>query len=50
MSVPVAHAGHWLESVVYLVPIVGFALWLAFTTIKDRRSRRRGEAGDADAG
>jgi hypothetical protein len=49
MTLVIAHAGHWLESVVYLVPIVGFALWLAFTTIKDRRSRRRGEAGDADA-
>ena len=49
MMVPVAHAGHWLESVVYLVPIVGFALWLAITPIKDRRSRS-GEGGDADAG
>ena len=48
--VPMAHAGHWLESVVYLVPIVGFALWLAVTTIKDRRSRRHAEGGDADAG
>ena len=45
-----AHTGHWLESVVYLVPIVGFALWLAVTTIKDRRSRRHGVGGDADAG
>jgi hypothetical protein len=50
MMVPVAHAGHWLESVVYLVPIVGFALWLAITTIKDRRSRGHEEGGDADAG
>ena len=47
---PMAHAGHWLESVVYLVPIVGFALWLAVATIKDRRSRRHAEEGDADAG
>jgi hypothetical protein len=45
-----AHAGHWLESVVSLVPIVGFALWLAITTIKDKRSRRHGEGGDADIG
>ena len=47
--VPIAHAGHWLESVVYLVPIVGFALWLAFTTIKDRRARARGEGGGRDS-
>ena len=36
-----AHSGHWLESVVYLVPIVGFALWLAVATIRDRRSGHR---------
>ena len=50
MMVPVAHAGHWLESVVYLVPIVGFALWLGITTIRDRRSRRHDGGGDPDAG
>ena len=50
MFIPIAHAGHWLESVVYLVPIVGFGLWLAVTTIKDKRARRRGEHGDAGAG
>ena len=44
MTVRLAHAGHWLESVVYLVPIVGFALWLAITTIRDRRRRRDGGA------
>ena len=43
-----AHAGHWLESVIYLVPIVGFALWLGVTAIKDRR-RRRAEGGDLSA-
>jgi hypothetical protein len=40
-----AHAGHWLESLVYLVPIVGFAIWLGVTTVKDRR-RQRDEAQD----
>ena len=46
MTLVFAHAGHWLESIVYLVPIVGFALWLAITAIKDRR-RQRDEGGDA---
>ena len=50
MMIPLAHAGHWLESVVYLVPIVGFGLWLAVTTIKDRRRQRREGGGDADGG
>ncbi len=45
---PLAHAGHWLESVVYLVPIVGFGLWLAYTTIQDRRRRRREGADEAE--
>jgi hypothetical protein len=50
MMVPLAHAGHWAESVIYLVPIIGFGLWLGITTLRDRRARRRGEGGDPDAG
>ena len=42
----IAHAGHWLESLVYLVPIGGFAIWLGVTTVKDRR-RQREEGGGA---
>lgn len=44
-----AHGGemHWYESIIYLVPIVGFGAWLAVTTIKDRREQRR-ERNDAN--
>lgn len=49
MTLVIAHTGHWLESVVYLVPIVGFGLWLAITTFRDRRERRQGGRSDADA-
>ena len=48
LSLVLAHASHWLESVVYLVPIVGFAIWLGVATIKDRRSRAN--EPDAEAG
>jgi hypothetical protein len=40
-----AHAGHWLESLVYLVPICGFAIWLGITTVKDRRRQRAEGSG-----
>ena len=44
----IAHAGHWLESLVYLVPIVGFAVWLVITTVKDRRRQRAEGGGPSD--
>jgi hypothetical protein len=44
MTPVVAHAGHWIESVVYLVPVAGFALWLVVVAVRDRR-RRRPEGG-----
>ena len=46
MTLVFAHAGHWLESIVYLIPILGFAIWLAIIAIKDRR-RGGSEGGDA---
>ena len=42
MTLVLAHGTHWLESVVYLVPILGFAIWLGVATVKDRRRRERG--------
>jgi hypothetical protein len=32
-----AHAGHWLTSIAYFVPVIGFLIWLAVTQIKERR-------------
>ena len=34
-----AHAAHWITSVAYFVPVVGFLLWLAITQIRQRRQR-----------
>ena len=36
-----AHAGHWLTSVAYFVPVVGFLVWLAIVQIRERRGRER---------
>ena len=33
-----AHAGHWLTTIAYFVPVVLFLAWLLITQIKDRRS------------
>lgn len=42
MTMYVAHAGHWLTSVAYFVPVVAFLIWLLVTQIKDRRGRSGG--------
>ena len=39
---PLAHAGHWLTTVAYFLPVVVFLVWLAVVQIKERRNRSRG--------
>jgi hypothetical protein len=41
----VAHAGHWITSIAYFVPVLGFLIWLGLTTWRDRRRQRRPEGG-----
>jgi hypothetical protein len=36
----IAHAGHWLVSLAYFVPVLGFLGWLVVTQIRERRSGR----------
>jgi hypothetical protein len=33
----IAHAGHWLVSAAYFVPVLGFLIWLGITQLRDRR-------------
>jgi hypothetical protein len=40
MAPVVAHTGHWISSVLILVPTVGFILWLVAVTVRDRRRAR----------
>ena len=36
----IAHAGHWLVQLAYLAPVAGFLIWLALTTLRERRGQR----------
>lgn len=45
-AVPIAHAGHWLVNVLYLVPLVLVVGMLALSSVRDRRA----EAAEAAAG
>ena len=36
----VAHAGHWLATLVYVIPLIAFALWMGFVVVRDRLNRR----------
>ena len=36
---PLGHAGHWITSVVYFAPVVGFLAWLTFITVRERMGR-----------
>ena len=40
-----AHAGHWIESLLILVPTLGFIGWLVIVTMRERRKERRGSGG-----
>jgi hypothetical protein len=43
MTVPIAHAGHWLANVAYAAPVLVLVGWMAVAKVKDARARRRGE-------
>lgn len=36
-----AHAGHYVTTVLYFVPVVAFLVWLLLTQLRERRSRRK---------
>jgi threonine/homoserine/homoserine lactone efflux protein len=43
----VAHAGHWITSIAYFVPVLGFLIWLGLTTWRDRHRQRTQEDPDS---
>jgi hypothetical protein len=36
-----AHAGHWVSSLLILLPTVAFIVWLVLITVRDRRRDRQ---------
>jgi hypothetical protein len=38
----IAHAGHWMTTVAYFIPVVAFLIWLIVTQIRERRQRKHG--------
>jgi hypothetical protein len=38
----IAHAGHWLTTIAYFVPVVAFLAWLIVTQVNQRRRSRSG--------
>ena len=43
----IAHAGHYLVTIAYFLPVVAFLVWLAVTQIRERRRGRDGTAPDS---
>jgi len=41
-----AHAGHWLVSLSYFVPVIAFLGWLGWITFRDRVLRKGGNGDD----
>jgi uncharacterized membrane protein YtjA (UPF0391 family) len=41
MSFQIAHAGHWITTIAYFLPVVAFLVWLAVTQIRERRRGRQ---------
>jgi preprotein translocase subunit YajC len=37
----IAHAGHWISSLLILLPTVAFIIWLVLITRRDRRRERQ---------
>ena len=43
MTFLIAHAGHWLTTIAYFVPVVAFLVWLGITQIRERRRGRQAQ-------
>jgi hypothetical protein len=42
VTLPLAHAGHWLAQLLYFAPVLAVGGWIALQSLRDKR---RGEDG-----
>ena len=42
----IAHAGHWLTTIAYFIPVVAFLGWLIVTQVRDRRRTTPTQSGE----
>jgi uncharacterized membrane protein len=45
IELPIAHAGHWISSLLYLVPLLVVIGMLAAASVRDRRAAAAEAAG-----
>jgi len=48
VSIPFAHAGHWLASAAYAAPVIVLVGWIGVSKVKDAMRRRGEDATSAD--
>ncbi len=41
MTLPLAHAGHWLVETLYLLPVIVVVGWMSVRALLDRRRAKR---------
>jgi hypothetical protein len=46
-AVPIAHAGHWIVNILYIVPLVVVVAMLGISSVRDRRAEAADASGPA---
>jgi hypothetical protein len=49
MTLPLAHAGHWLAQMAYVMPVIVIVVWISVRALLDRRRGARAPEGQDHA-
>ena len=47
MTLTLAHVGHWLAELMYVMPVLAIVVWISVKAIIDRRAERHDHRVDA---